>query len=277
MKKTKVKIPAKVNLTLDVEGKDEKFHHLKSLVCSINLYDEITIKARKDKNITLKEKGLLAGCEKQKNNAYKTAKVILDRYSDFGVDITVKKNIPVGAGLGGSSADVAGVLIGYDMMLGGSLDLYSLAKELGSDVNYMLGGGYAVISGKGDDIEYLETDKKLYLIIIAEEQAVTSKDCFSEFDRQNKTYEKVTDKAKQYLLSMDKKFLSVLSNHLYNSSIKLLPKIAENYKLLSNYGGATMSGSGSSIVGVYFSKEERDKINKELRKKKVKTIIAETV
>lgn len=277
MKKTKVKIPAKVNLTLDVLGKSQNFHTIKSLVCQIDIYDEIILKARKDKEITLNEKGLLAGCDKEKNNAYKTAKLVLDRYSDFGVDITVKKNIPVGAGLGGSSADVAGVLIGYDMMLGGALDLYSLAKELGSDVNYMLGGGYAVMGGKGDDIEYLETDKKLYFIVLVEDKCITAKDCFNRFDEMSKTYDKSTDLAVKNLLEGNGELLKTLSNHLYYSAVEIMPKIKENYELLSSYGSAVMSGSGSSVLGVYYSKAERDNVAKILKKSKIKFILAESV
>lgn len=277
MEKTKVKIPAKLNLTLDVVGKDEKFHHLRSLVCSINLYDEITLKKRKDKEITLKEKGIKAGCEKEKNNAVKTAKTILERYCDFGVDITIKKNIPVGAGLGGSSADIAGVLVAYDMMLGGTLDLYSLAKELGSDVNYMLGGGFAVMGGKGDDVEYIESDKKLYFILILDDNITLSKDCFLEFEKENIVYENSTENAVKYLIENDDKFYKSLSNHLLKSSEKINPNIKENYLLLKNYGVANMSGSGSCVYGVYKTKLERDKTIKALKKKKVKFILAESI
>ena len=277
MKKTKVKIPAKLNLTLDVLSKEGEFHNLKSLVCSIDIYDTITLKARKDKTITLKEKGIKADCDKEKNNAYLTAKTVLERYSSFGVDITVNKNIPVGAGLGGSSADVAGVLIGYDMMLGGTLDLYSLAKELGSDVNYMLGGGYAVISGKGDDIEFIESDLTLYFIIIPAKNMVSAKDCFLEFDKQNLVKEFTTDKAVSGIKNDKTNLFKNLNNNLYGSAIKILPEIKVNYELLSKYSIANMTGSGSAVYAVFESKKERDKIAKILKKQKVKFITAKTV
>lgn len=277
MKKTKVKIPAKLNLTLDVLGKEGKFHNLKSLVCSIDIYDTITLKARKDKTITLKEKGIKAGCDKEKNNAYLTAKTVLERFSSFGVDITVNKNIPVGAGLGGSSADVAGVLIGYDMMLGGTLDLYSLAKELGSDVNYMLGGGYAVISGKGDDIEFIESDLTLYFIIIPAKNMVSAKDCFLEFDKQNLVKECFTDKAVSGIKNDKTNLFKNLNNHLYDSAIKILPEIKVNYELLSKYSITNMTGSGSAVYAVFESKKERDKIAKILKKQKIEFITAKTV
>ncbi len=277
MKKTKVKIPAKLNLTLDVLSREGKFHALKSLVCSIDIYDTITLKARKEKTITLKEKGVKAGCEKEKNNAYITAKTVLERYSSFGVDITVKKNIPVGAGLGGSSADVAGVLIGYDMMLGGTLDLYSLAKELGSDVNYMLGGGYAVISGKGDDIEFIESDLALYFIIITAEKMVSARDCFLEFDNQNVAKECLTDKAVSEIKNGATKLFENLNNHLYDSAIKILPEIKDNYELLSKFSATNMTGSGSAVYAVFENEKERDRVAKILKKRKVKFITAKTV
>lgn len=277
MKKTKVKIPAKINLTLDVSGKENGFHNLKSLVASINLYDAITLCKNNSGKITVREKGIKAGCKPEENNAYKTAKIILDKFQGFGVDILIQKQIPVGAGLGGSSADIAGVLVGLDMFLGGTLDLYSLAKSLGSDVNYMMSGGYAVLNGKGDDVEYLGVDKKIYLIILTAKSPITAKDCFKKFDEENTLENPATNLAVDLLIKGDKKFLSVLKNDLYIPAIKLLPEIEENYKLLSCYGNAVMTGSGNAVLGVYYTKKERDGVCKKLKKKKIKFIKAETI
>ena len=277
MKKTKVKIPAKINLTLDVLGSNNGFHNLKSLVASINLYDAITLSKNKTGNISLKEKGIRAGCNVQDNNAYKTAKLVLDTYKDFGVDITINKSIPVGAGLGGSSADIAGVLVGLDMFFGGTLDLFNIAKTLGSDVNYMMSGGYAVLRGKGDDVEYLGIDKKLYLIILTAKNPITAKDCFKKFDEKGTKNPPVTDKAVELLLKEDESFIELLKNDLFDSAIELLPEIKENYELLKSYGNAVMTGSGNAVLGIYLSKKERDNVYKALKKKKFQPIKAETI
>ena len=277
MNKTKVKIPAKINLTLDVVGKDQNFHNLNSLVASINLYDAITLRKNKSKKITLIEKGIKAGCEKDENNAVKTAKLVLEKYADFGLDIAIKKCIPVGAGLGGSSADVAGVLVGCDMFLDGTLDLYNLAKSLGSDVNYMLLGGFAVISGKGDEVKSINTDQTLYLIIITEDKCITSKECFKKFDELNVKDTPVTEKAVKLLSTDVSEFLKTLKNDLYLPATYVMPKIKENYNLLKSFGPAVMTGSGTAVLGVYEDRKTRNKVAKALNRRKIKFIKAKTI
>ena len=110
MKNIVINAPAKVNFTLDVLGVEENYHKIKTLVSTIDLYDKITIKKRKDSRIKLVMKGIKVDCEITENNAYKAAKAFIEKYKTLGVDIIVNKKIPVGAGLGGSSADIAGVL-----------------------------------------------------------------------------------------------------------------------------------------------------------------------
>ena len=112
MKKITIKAPAKVNLTLDIVEKKRKYHAISSLVASIDLCDEITIKERKDRRINLDMKGIKMDCDLTENNAYLAAKAFVDKFSTMGADIKIVKNIPLSSGLGGSSADTAGVLRG---------------------------------------------------------------------------------------------------------------------------------------------------------------------
>ena len=93
MKKITIKAPAKVNLTLDIVEKTRKFHAIKTLVASIDLYDEITIKDRKDRRINLTMKGIPMDCETTENNAYIAAKTFMEKFSTMGADIKIVKNI----------------------------------------------------------------------------------------------------------------------------------------------------------------------------------------
>ena len=90
-KKIKIKVPAKINLTLDVVGKKTSFHEIKSLVASINLYDVITLEKRSDNIITLTVIGD-CGCKTEDNTAYKAAKLFQHTFGESGVDITIEKN-----------------------------------------------------------------------------------------------------------------------------------------------------------------------------------------
>ena len=76
MRKVSVKIPAKINLTLDVVGVKNGFHMLKTLVTSVSVYDKVTVRKRADDLVTLSFKGLQPTCAVEDNNAYKTARLI---------------------------------------------------------------------------------------------------------------------------------------------------------------------------------------------------------
>ncbi len=106
----RMKAYAKVNISLDIVGKREDGYHLLEMIMqSIDLYDEIVIEKQK-KEITIK-------CNKpyvptdERNLAYKAAQLFIEKYDiDSGVNINIKKNIPVCAGLAGGSTDAATVL-----------------------------------------------------------------------------------------------------------------------------------------------------------------------
>ena len=267
MRKVSVKIPAKINLTLDVVGRTaDGFHDLKSLVASINVYDKITLKKRKDVFITLKEKGFITGL-KEENNAYKTAKKFMAKYDTAGVDIIIDKKIPIASGLGGSSADIAGVLIAMKKLFKVDCDLNELAAELGSDVSYMLNGGLTIIAGKGDQTEYSIKKKKLFINVITSKETVTSKDSYAEFDKQHKMYDEATENCALALVSNDyNAFTTLIKNDLYNASVKFVPSMAERIEELKSSGadGAAMTGSGSAVYGIYRTRKARNAAYKSL-------------
>ena len=151
MHSTKVRAYAKVNLTLEIGGREEGYHLLDSLVASVDIYDEIRLKKRKGKlsSIWMQGKGS-ESIPPEKNNALKAAERYSEIFGTDGADITILKDIPIGAGMGGSSADVAGVLVGMQRLYNAATDaqLETLAESLGSDVKFMLKGGYARMQSK---------------------------------------------------------------------------------------------------------------------------------
>jgi 4-diphosphocytidyl-2-C-methyl-D-erythritol kinase len=111
-----------------------------------------------------------------------------------GVDIIINKEIPVSGGLGGSSADAVAVLIGMNKLYKVGAALKPLADALGSDTGYMLSGGYATISGRGDLVTKIDTDKTLYLLLIAEDTGITARECYKLYDSLNLPIINSTDK-----------------------------------------------------------------------------------
>lgn len=268
MKKIKVKVPAKINLTLDILGAEKGYHNLKSLVASINIYDTITIKRRTDWDVTLVNKGIDPNCDKLSNNAYKAAKLFSDTFITEGVDIVIQKNIPVGAGLGGSSADVAGVLNGMKAMFAPDKDVVGLANTLGSDCAYMLNGGWAIMSGKGDKVDFKKVDKTLYLIIILARNGVSSGACYKKFDSLKKISKPCTDKTyKAFMENEFEKFCSCAKNDLYAPAKYFVEELDFNEKALKKAGAplVVMTGSGSAMLGVFIDKKQRDKVYKTLK------------
>lgn len=282
MKKIKIKIPAKINLTLDVLGTQDGFHQIKSLVASCNLYDAVTLYKRKDKKVFLIEKGISSMCEKQENNAVKTAKAFIEHFGTDGVTIVLNKKIPVGAGLGGSSADIAGVLLGMKTLFGlNGANIEPLAKKLGSDVVYMMQGGFAVISGKGDDVEKINVQKSLHIALICGENCVTAGQVYKEYDKLNETFEETTEKCTLYLKAGDIENLCLTANNaLYRPSVTFCPEMAKAKTSLEEVGAykSLMTGSGNTVFGIFPDEKSAKSAVKKLKKtyknrvKLVKTI-----
>ena len=108
------KAPAKINLFLKIIGKrDDGFHKLQSVFQLIDLYDYIYIRIRSDTQINLINASIEV--DNQDDLGLKAARLIL-KDKNIGVDIYIKKNIPIGAGLGGGSSDAATILMGINKL-----------------------------------------------------------------------------------------------------------------------------------------------------------------
>ena len=278
MKKIKVFAPAKVNFALDIVGKENGYHNIKTVVSTVSFGDEIVLKKRKDDRISLKVIGS-AGCPAGENNAFKAGKLFKKTFKTSGFDIVLKKKIPVGSGLGGSSADAAGVLNGLKALFKVNADLNSLANALGSDTAYMLLGGFALLKGRGEVIEPIKTGTKFYLVLCKSEYPVMTKDAYALYDEIGEEYSPFAELLKESLEKDDRDgVVKNLKNDLYAAATRILPEIKRDLFSLSECAPSVMSGSGATVFSVFLDKEERDKAYSVLKKKlKGKLIKAETI
>ena len=116
--KIREKAYSKINLSLNVFNAENGYHNLDSIVSTIDLYDEITVSNRKDDKINVVMRGIGEDVlNTTNNNAYKAALLFKETFNTKGMDIKIVKNIPLAGGLGGSSADVAGVLNAFVAVL----------------------------------------------------------------------------------------------------------------------------------------------------------------
>jgi 4-diphosphocytidyl-2-C-methyl-D-erythritol kinase len=267
MRKITLKAKAKINLTLDVLGTKDGYHMINSLVTTIAVADTITITKRKDDKITLKTTGIPVGCSIVDNNAYKAGKLFQKRIGAGGVDIVIDKKIPVGGGLGGSSADIAGVLNGMKALFSPEADILPLANELGSDSGYMTIGGPAVITGRGEIIEPLDAEIHMPLLIICNDKGISARECYSAYDDMNILDTATTDDAVKSLKNGDGEgFLKLLKNDLYKPALKFVPEMATAIDTLKRVGAVTalMTGSGSAVFGVFDSQRKISSAYKKL-------------
>lgn len=260
----KLKSYAKVNLTLEIVGARDGYHLLDSLVCSIDVFDTIVLRKRKDARSTVMMHGL--GSESippEQNNAWKAAEAFSAKFQTNGVDVTVFKDIPVGAGLGGSSADISGVLNGMAKLYGvtDKRALKSLADDLGSDTGYMLTGGFAHLQGRGEIVRSVDTDKQLYMLLLCPPTSVSAGACYRAYDECARSGEKrtgVTEQAIAALLQKNENDVGrYLMNDLFEPAASLSGDVKIAYEEMQSFSplGAVMTGSGSCVIGLFESME----------------------
>ena len=167
---------AKINLTLEVIGKrDDGFHDIVSIMQTIDLHDDVTLKLADEITLTCDDPDLTS----QDNLAFVAARKLKEVSGvDLGVDITLQKHIPVAAGLGGGSSDAASVLHGLNYLWELELELESLqeiAMEIGSDVPYFLSGGTALVQGRGEHVVPLDHANIQWMVVVSPESDLPNK------------------------------------------------------------------------------------------------------
>ena len=274
-----VKSPAKLNLYLEVLNKrQDNFHNLNTLFCRIDLADTIIFKRRKDGLIKIK-------CDSRQvpgdrtNLAYRAAALLKQEFKlDFGIDIEIKKRIPVGAGLGGGSSNAASVLLGLNKYWNLKLSkkkLANLGANLGSDVPFFIyNTKFALGSGRGDKVKPLASlDKlKLWFILICPKIKVSTPliyrkfDSFSGLTRPRCNVKILTSE----LLKKGRRFdPEYLRNDLEIVTASLYPAVNQVKNALSDIGleKIMMSGSGPAVFAVCNSRRQASDLKNKLAKK----------
>lgn len=263
----RVKAYAKLNLTLSITGNSGGYHMLDSLVGSVDLFDLIVLKKRRDDKVSIQMHG--QGTELlpyDQNNAAKAAESYINTFKTHGADITIYKNIPVGAGMGGSSADAAGVIRGMSKLYGAGSEreLKELADCLGSDTGYMLSGGYARLTGRGEKVEHINSKLKLNFLILKPHGGVSTAECYKLYDNMPQAMvdtshpTQTSQNAIQALISGDSASLGAcLSNALYPPAATLNPDVKTAYEELKSFSplGVNMTGSGSAVYALFENAE----------------------
>ena len=260
----KIKARAKINLSLNVLGVDNGYHQLESVVTEIDLHDKI--KAKKSREITVVyDNGFTLPPEQ--DNTYKACQLFKQTFNTGGVKIRVKKLIPLKAGLGGSSADAVGVVKAMQKLykIPYSRMLKELLEKIGSDCPVQYAGGYNLMKGRGQIVEPIKADKKLYFVLICENNGVNTAECFALCDKTTSVSSN-NQELINYLQNGGE--MPKLYNALYLPATQINSTVKENYNILLKYfDRVNMSGSGSCVYGVTENKKRAKAIYKLLKNK----------
>lgn len=240
LRKIEILSSAKVNLCLEVKGTDDNgFHLLDSVVAPIPIYDRITITKRKD---NLSSVAYVSGQVFVDDVANKMLNLIRNEYGLPGIDVLIDKQIPVGAGLGGSSADAAGIARGLAQMFELDVIPSDILMQAGSDVTCMYVGGNLRIQGRGEKVQRIVLPQDLYVsLIIDKNNKLNTKNVFQKYDQIGGE----TGSVDAFLSSL------IPFNSLERAASDLSESIdiSRNILYKSGYRRIVMTGSGSSMIG----------------------------
>lgn len=256
--KIKKNANAKINIGLEVLNKrSDDYHNLNTIFYSLhNLYDEIIFERNNDKKVNLDSN--IAELNGKDNLIYTAIRKIERKVNTkIGLNITLSKNIPMGAGLGGGSSDAACTINAVDQIyeLGLSYnDKLILAQAVGSDVPFFLQDGAAIGRSRGETLTYFDYTIPYQIVVISPNIHVSTPAAYAELDRDSSPRNMVDFKQ---ILDKSKDNPSLMKSMIFNDFEKPIftkhPEIKEIKTNMYREGAifSLMSGSGSSVFGLF--------------------------
>lgn len=252
-----LKAPAKVNYLLDViRRRPDGYHDLRMVMQRVNLCDEITITLTDSPGITVTcgKDGVPDG---PGNIAWKAANTLLELADgSHGAEISITKNIPVAAGLGGGSSDAASVLMGMNELLRLGLSdqrLMEIGVTLGADVPFFIFKRTALAEGIGEALTVMPEMPTAWVLLVNPGVHVSTAWVYKNLQLTNRgRLAKLPS-----LYGSVKDVCSIFANDLESVTIPAFPVIAEIKDSMLRQGalGAMMSGSGPTVFGLYQDRE----------------------
>ena len=282
--------PAKINLYLEILGdRPDGYHELAMILQSIDLADQIDLRPISTDTIRIH-------CDHPQvpqdnsNLAYRAVELMAQKFPDVfarlgGVEITIKKHIPVAAGLAGGSTDAAAVLVGIDMMWQLGLtqpELQDLAAKLGSDVPFCLAGGTALATGRGEQLSPLPSLDSLYVVLAKDRTLMISTPWAYQAYRAEFGHSYVRDSESlesrsarvhsgpmvQAIYNRDGSQIGqLLHNDLEKIVLPTTPPVSQLREAFESCGalGTMMSGSGPTVFALADSEAHAQEIQRQVR------------
>ena len=273
MEKLNYKARAKINLALDVCRRLENgYHEIKTVMQSVNIYDELEFKRRRDPDIILSVDSRYELGDLGNNLIFRAAKFMKEYYGiRQGIEIHLKKTIPVAAGMAGGSTDAAATMLAMNEMFALKLDKEELMRQglrLGADIPFCILGGTALAEGVGEKLTPLPAPPRASLLVVKPPIMVSTKRVYETL--------RVNQIAKHpdidgMMAALEQGDIERVANYLENVmeavTVKENSIIAEIKTMMTQQGAynALMSGSGPSVFGIFAKEEEAQAAAKHIR------------
>ncbi len=264
MKDIKEKAYAKINISLDITGcRDDGYHDMMMVMQTVSICDDI--------KISLNDSGTIRAYSNlrfipgdDRNLAVRAAKRYLEEIGErvSGLRIDIRKDIPVGAGMGGGSSDAAAVLRGMNRLFDDRLspdELQKLAENVGSDTAFCVKGGTALAEGRGEILTELPDFPDCFFVVCKPEFSISTPELFKKIDAVPLRHHPDTC---GILDALNKGNLKEICRRMYNVfedvDDRRMRTVAEIKNRLLDFGtlGSIMTGTGSAVFGVFEDKNK---------------------
>ena len=255
-----VRVPAKVNVYLGVGSADfTGYHDLATVFQAVSIFDEVTVKEASELTITVSGANATKIPLDSSNLVWRAAQLFAQACGvDPNISIHIEKNIPVAAGMAGGSADAAATLVACEAFWKSDVprdQIEAMAASLGADVPFMLHGGCALGTSRGDVLAPIMTRGNYYWVFATFNQGLSTPSVFTMADalRGDEIIETpaVPAEVLQALSQGDSRALGrQLHNDLQAAAIALQPRLQDvlDYGRESGALGAIVSGSGPTCA-----------------------------
>ncbi len=248
-----LKSPAKINVGLNVIRKrDDGFHDIETIFYPINIFDELTFEKADSFHFTSNNKDL----ESDSNNLIIKAKILLEQFSGkiINVKISLNKNIPIGAGLGGGSSNCASTLLSLNELYNLNIDenkLRKIALQLGSDVPFFINPKPSIASSRGEILNEINFKINFPILIVNPGIHVSTKWAFENLKVKQPEFrltEMISEKTFSFETMKDK-----ISNDFEKIVFNKYPEIADIKSKMYKLGAlfSLMTGTGSTVFGIF--------------------------
>jgi 4-diphosphocytidyl-2-C-methyl-D-erythritol kinase len=263
MREVRLRAFAKVNYALDVLGlRADGYHEVITVMQSISLTDEVELCcAAAGFDLSLEPEEVEIGPQ-ERNTTYLAWKA-LQRLTgkELPVKVTLRKEIPAGAGLGGGSANAAAVLVGLDELFGLGLrvdELRGIGAGIGADVPFCISGGTALGEGVGEILTPLPAPPAHHLVVAKPSRSADTAGIYRAYDEAETESINSVKPVVSALLSYNLPALAAaVGNDLASVTRGIIPEVARLGRTLLASGalGASMSGSGTAVFGIFHDAE----------------------